>query len=254
MPNSSHVISLGLVVLKISLLFHQQCVHVCDSLSALHISWDIRHIYREFNQTADTLSNQAIDERDSNGFSAILVVFSLCIMFTCPFPQLQSSLSDFRTALECQILCTCLFCFVQSHSACPKKKMTFQFQGVEFLVMEVFDFTQDKVLCSALFQQIVGHSSSRWRVLKIFSQILVRQLLPQFRLKSCFDGFFALFPVRKKCWRSPEFECEGARALGAHPRRRLITMPLLVMTSGYRIVNDDRTCAAGNRLPRPGLG
>ena len=36
----------------------------------LHISWDIRHIYREFNQTADTLSNQAIDERDSNGFSA----------------------------------------------------------------------------------------------------------------------------------------------------------------------------------------
>ena len=49
---------------------HQQCVHVCDSLSALHISWDIRQIYREFNQTADTLSNQAIDERDSNGFSA----------------------------------------------------------------------------------------------------------------------------------------------------------------------------------------
>ena len=49
---------------------HQQCVHVCDSLSALHISWDIRHIYREFNQTADTLSNQAIDERDSNGFLA----------------------------------------------------------------------------------------------------------------------------------------------------------------------------------------
>ena len=25
---------------------HQQCAHVCDSLSALHISWDIRHIYR----------------------------------------------------------------------------------------------------------------------------------------------------------------------------------------------------------------
>ena len=49
---------------------HQQCVHVCDSLSALHISMDIRRIYREFNQTADTLSNQAIDERDSNGFSA----------------------------------------------------------------------------------------------------------------------------------------------------------------------------------------
>ena len=69
---------------------HQQCVHVCDSLSALHISWDIRHIYREFNQTADTLSNQAIDERDSNGFSAFLVVFSLRFMFTCPFSQLHS--------------------------------------------------------------------------------------------------------------------------------------------------------------------
>ena len=50
---------------------HQHWVHVCDSLSALHISWDIRHIHSEFNQTADTLSNQAIDERDSNGFSAL---------------------------------------------------------------------------------------------------------------------------------------------------------------------------------------
>ena len=49
---------------------HQQCVHVCDSLSAFHISWDTRFFDREFNQTADTLSNQAIDERDSNGFSA----------------------------------------------------------------------------------------------------------------------------------------------------------------------------------------
>ena len=46
------------------------------------------HIYREFDQTADTLSNQAIDERDSNGFFSIWVVFSLQIIFTCPFPQL----------------------------------------------------------------------------------------------------------------------------------------------------------------------
>ena len=61
---------------------HQQCVHVCDPLSALHISWDIRHIYLEFNQIAVTLSNQAIDERDSNGFFSILVVFSPRIMFT----------------------------------------------------------------------------------------------------------------------------------------------------------------------------
>ena len=49
---------------------HQQCVHVCDFLSALRISRDIRHIYREFNQTAKTLSNQAIGERDLNGVSA----------------------------------------------------------------------------------------------------------------------------------------------------------------------------------------
>ena len=67
---------------------HQQCVHVCDSLSALHISWDIRHIYREFNQTADTLSNQAIMSVIRMFFS-ILVVFLLCIMFTCSFPQLH---------------------------------------------------------------------------------------------------------------------------------------------------------------------
>ena len=46
---------------------HQQCVHVCDALPSLHISWDIRHIYREFQQTADALSNQAFDERDTNG-------------------------------------------------------------------------------------------------------------------------------------------------------------------------------------------
>ena len=67
LPNNSHGIFLGLVVL---IALHQQCVDVCDSFSALHISWDTRHTYREFNQTADTLSNQAIDGRDSNGFSA----------------------------------------------------------------------------------------------------------------------------------------------------------------------------------------
>ena len=39
---------------------HQHCVHVCDSLSALHISSDIRHIYREFNQTRLTLECQIL--------------------------------------------------------------------------------------------------------------------------------------------------------------------------------------------------
>ena len=70
LPNSSHVIFLGLVVLKISLLSINSVFMFCDSLSALHMSWDIRHIYREFNQTADALFNQAIDERDTNGSSA----------------------------------------------------------------------------------------------------------------------------------------------------------------------------------------
>ena len=71
LPNSSHVIFLGLVVLKISLLcINSVFVHVCDSLSALHISWDLRLTYREFNQTVDALSNQAIDDRDTNGSSA----------------------------------------------------------------------------------------------------------------------------------------------------------------------------------------
>ena len=52
---------------EILIPLHQQCVHVCDALTSLRISWDIRHINREFNQTADALSNQAIDERDSSG-------------------------------------------------------------------------------------------------------------------------------------------------------------------------------------------
>ena len=99
---------------------HQQCVHVCDSLSALHISWDIRHIYREFNQTADTLSNQAIDERDSNDFFSILVVFRLCFLFIC-FSTSCCSLPVIRLNLECQILCTSLLYPHLSFRLCQKK-------------------------------------------------------------------------------------------------------------------------------------
>ena len=75
---------------------HQQDVHVCDSLPAPHILWDIRHICREFNQTADTISNQAIDERDSNGFS----VFSLLFLFTCPCPLLHPFCQFFSLLLN----------------------------------------------------------------------------------------------------------------------------------------------------------
>ena len=100
---------------------HQQCVHVCDSLPALHISWDIRHIFREFNQTADTLSNQAINKRYSNvfqHFGSVPFVHHVYVFF----PSVASILSIFRTTLECQISCTCLITFVRFHSACQKKK------------------------------------------------------------------------------------------------------------------------------------
>ena len=52
------------------LAIHVDCVGLGERLSELGVSWRVRHIYREFNQTADTLSNQAIDEQDTNGHSA----------------------------------------------------------------------------------------------------------------------------------------------------------------------------------------
>ena len=48
---------------------HCECVRLGQDLDAAGVEWRVRHIYREFNQTADTLSNQAIDERDGNGQS-----------------------------------------------------------------------------------------------------------------------------------------------------------------------------------------
>ena len=46
---------------------HEECVRLGAGLDASNVRWEIRHIYREFNQAADALSNQAIDERESNG-------------------------------------------------------------------------------------------------------------------------------------------------------------------------------------------
>ena len=46
------------------------CVRIGKDLSNSGVLWEIRHIYREFNQTADSLSNQAIDEQATNGPSA----------------------------------------------------------------------------------------------------------------------------------------------------------------------------------------
>ena len=50
---------------------HRRCVIICQSLSQHGVVWDVRHIYREFNQTADTLSNQGIDEQATNGYSQL---------------------------------------------------------------------------------------------------------------------------------------------------------------------------------------
>ena len=48
---------------------HIECVRLGNILSDRGVIWNVTHIYREFNQTADALSNQAIDEIDTNGFS-----------------------------------------------------------------------------------------------------------------------------------------------------------------------------------------
>ena len=47
-----------------------ECASLCEYLSAIGVDWNIRHVYRELNQVADALSNQAIDERDTNGASS----------------------------------------------------------------------------------------------------------------------------------------------------------------------------------------
>ena len=49
---------------------HSRCSDLGAALTIRGVRWSCRHIYREFNQTADALSNQAIDEAWSNGPSA----------------------------------------------------------------------------------------------------------------------------------------------------------------------------------------
>ena len=41
--------------------YYTECLEMGEILEAAGISWTIRHIYREYNQAADTLSNEAID-------------------------------------------------------------------------------------------------------------------------------------------------------------------------------------------------
>ena len=42
-------------------LYDKRC-ELGDTLNENGVKWEIRHIYREYNQAADALSNEAIDE------------------------------------------------------------------------------------------------------------------------------------------------------------------------------------------------
>ena len=48
---------------------HRLCVDIGERLETSNVTWNIRHIHREFNQVSDSLSNQAIDEQATNGSS-----------------------------------------------------------------------------------------------------------------------------------------------------------------------------------------
>ena len=48
---------------------HNECVQLGEQLSQRNVARWVRHVYREFNQMADALANQSIDEPASNGSS-----------------------------------------------------------------------------------------------------------------------------------------------------------------------------------------
>ncbi len=49
---------------------HRRCADLGELLARNGVEWDIRHVYREFNQVADALANQAVDEQTSDRASA----------------------------------------------------------------------------------------------------------------------------------------------------------------------------------------
>ena len=79
------------------------------------------------------------------------------------------------------------------------RPLTFQFPAlVVSLAPEVCKVTLPDQSSRPFRRADRRHSSSPLEVLKVFSLILVRQLLPQSRMESCGKGFFSHFPVRKK--------------------------------------------------------
>ena len=49
------------------LQLHHDCVRLGHALDDRGVRWEVRHIYREYNQTADGLANLAIDDPHGNG-------------------------------------------------------------------------------------------------------------------------------------------------------------------------------------------
>ena len=46
---------------------YRTCRALGNELTAKGAKWEVRHIYREFNQTADGLANAALDDENGNG-------------------------------------------------------------------------------------------------------------------------------------------------------------------------------------------
>ena len=46
---------------------HHDCNQLGKALEERGVSWEVRHVYREYNQIADELANLAIDDPLGNG-------------------------------------------------------------------------------------------------------------------------------------------------------------------------------------------
>ena len=46
---------------------YKTCRALGKELTDKGVEWEVRHIYREYNQTADALANAALDDENGNG-------------------------------------------------------------------------------------------------------------------------------------------------------------------------------------------